>query len=111
MFKLKAIFALAVVAALTGCAGVGDYVGGKDRCMSYSYNACTLKVENGIVIAGSTLDLHGKNEDYVDANPHESALRHAFSAITDTGGAIIGPRHNPTAPPKLIPNYNEADYK
>lgn len=101
MSKLKFILGLAIAASLTGCAGVGDHVGGPNRCMTYSYNACLLKVENGVVLAGSTLDMHGRDEAYVDADPRESALRHAFSGITDHGGILIGDSHKPTARPLL----------
>lgn len=101
MFKLNHVLGLALVVSLTGCAKVGDHVGGADRCMTYSYGACVLKVENGMLLAGSTLDLHGRTESYVDADPRESAIRHAFTAINDNGGALIGASHNPTEKPLL----------
>lgn len=101
MKKLLPALVIVIAAITTGCASVGSHVGGPDRCMTYSYGACTLKVENGILLAGSTLDLHGRTENYVDADPHESALRHAFTAINDNGGTLIGPSHNPTEKPLL----------
>lgn len=101
MFKLHHLLGLALVVSLTGCAKVGDHVGGPNRCMTYSYGACVLKVENGMLLAGSTLDLHGRTENYIDADVRESGLRHAFSGITDNGGVLIGASHNPTEKPLL----------
>lgn len=86
---------------LTGCSSVGDRVGGADRCMSYAYGACLLKVEDGLVVAGDTLDMHGKDEAYVNADPRESALRHAFSDARDYGTIIGKSKVDPRARPLL----------
>ncbi len=92
---------IALLATLaTGCASSGDIVGGPDRCLTYAYGGCAMKVVNGRALAADTLDLHGRTQSYVNADPKESAIRHAFSGVTDNGGMFIGekardPREKP----------------
>lgn len=97
---MKKLFIAVLLTLATGCVSSGGIVGGSDRCLTYSYGGCAMKVVNGRAVAADTLDLHGRTESYVNADPKESAIRHAFTGVTDNGGMFIGekardPREKP----------------
>ena len=99
---MKKLFIAVLVTLATGCVSSGDVVGGADRCLSYTYGGCAMKVVSGRAMAADTLDLHGRTESYVNADPKESGIRHAFTGITDNGGMLVGEkRRDPRDKPLL----------
>lgn len=81
MKKLLAIAAIATV--LTGCAGVGDYVGGEDRCYTTAHNGCVIMVKSGVLTgAGSdTYDIMNDGKVYLNRNATASFIDHAFDGV------------------------------
>lgn len=99
---MKILFIALLAAMGSGCVSSGGIVGGPDRCLTYSYGGCAMKVVNGRAVAADTLDLHGRTENYVNADPKERAIRHAFTGVTDNGGMFIGEkRKDPREKPLL----------
>lgn len=101
--KMQIVSLTLAVMLLTGCSGrVGHYVGGKDRCLTYAFSGCALRVNNGIVQTGSTIDMYNNREVLIDASPRESAARHAYDAVSYSGGMFIGEsRRDPKEAPLL----------
>lgn len=100
---MKIITVVLLAMCLTACGGdVGRYVGGKDRCLTYTFSGCALLVDNGIVKAGSTIDMYNNSDVLIDAPIRESAARHAYDAVSYSGGMFIGEsRRDPTEAPLL----------
>ena len=101
--KMKTVSVMLAVMILAGCGGgVGHYVGGKDRCLTYTFSGCALLVNNGIVQTGSTIDMYNNKEVLIDVSPRESAARHAYDAVRYSGGMFIGEsKRDPTEAPLL----------
>lgn len=96
------IIAAALSTLLSGCASIGDHVGGPDRCMVMAGDVCAQRVENGMVVAGSTVDIYNDGTILADVPVRKSAMRHMGDSVAyNGGGTIIGSRHNPAVKPKL----------
>lgn len=98
----KLIIIAALSALLTGCASVGDHVGGPDRCMVETSGICAQRVVDGVIVAGSTVDMYNDGTVLADVPVKQSGLRHMYDGVEYNGGSmIIGRSHNPTAKPML----------
>lgn len=87
---MKTLAIIMAAIALSGCVSVGDHVGGPDRCVSVAYGACTMKVVNGVVEPGSTIDIYSDGTILVDADVRASGVRHAFDAARYNGTLFEG---------------------
>lgn len=79
----KLLTVAAIVTALTGCAGVGDYVGGDDRCYTTSSNGCVIMVKGGVLTGygADTFDIMNDGKTYINRNATASFIDHAFDAV------------------------------
>lgn len=97
----KLIIAAALL--LSGCASVGDHVGGPDRCLSSVNESCTLSVSNGVVTAGANVDIYNDGSIATNVDGRKSALRHMSDGMGD--GILIGRKHNPAPRAPIDPEY------
>lgn len=94
--KYVKIASILAACMLSGCASVGDHVGGPDRCISTVEGHCTLLVRNGVVAGGETVDMYNDKSIGFNVPVRKSGLRHAYDAVNYNGGMFVLESKRPT---------------